>query len=203
MNPHLPPSLERLITELGKWPGIGRKTAMRLGMHLLSKGPQEMRELAHVLEVVAEKSRFCEQCGNVSEEELCVICQSPGRDAGLICVVEQLGDLLAIERSAEFRGLYHVLGGVLSPLDRVGPEDLRIHSLLKRVEAGGIREVILALNPTVEGDATMLYLQRQFEVAAELKITRLARGIPMGGSLDFLDQLTLGRALGARESLRS
>lgn len=203
MQNHLPPSLERLVQELGKWPGIGRKTALRLGMHLLGRGPQEMRELGTILLQVAERSRFCSRCGNVSEEEFCGICLAASRDQGTVCVVEQLGDLMAIERSGEYRGVYHVLGGVLSPLDGVGPEDLRIQQLTDRLREGVIGELILALNPTVEGDATALYLQHRLESMPAVKLSRLARGIPMGGSLDFLDQLTLGRALDGRESMRS
>lgn len=203
MHAHLPPSLERLIQELGKWPGIGRKTAQRLGMHLLARGPAELNELAGVLRLVAERTRSCEICGNVSEGERCTICSSPARDGSLVCVVEQLGDLLAVERSGEFRGRYHILGGVLSPLDGVGPEDLRIRQLEERVGAGEVQELILALNPTVEGDATVLYLQQRLQGHAGLRLSRLARGIPMGGSLDYLDQLTLGRALSGRESMRT
>jgi recombination protein RecR len=195
----LSPSLEILVAELGKLPGIGRKTALRLGLHLLLRGGRT-RELAAALLTAAEHCRFCQRCGNLGEEELCAICQNPSRDAQLICVVEQVPDLLAIERMAEFRGVYHVLGGALSPLDGVGPEQLRVADLLQRVSAGGVREIVLATSATVEGDTTALFLQRQLS-SAGLRISRLARGLPSGGSLESADQLTLARALDGRERL--
>lgn len=195
----LSPRLEALVAELGKLPGIGRKTALRLGLHLLLQQGRT-RELATVLVAAAEHCRFCRLCGNLGEEELCSICANPQRDAGLICVVEQVPDLLAIERVGEFRGVFHVLGGVLSPLDGVGPEQIRIAELERRVSTGEVREVVLATGATVEGDATALYLQRRLQ-GADLRISRLARGLPSGGSLESADQLTLARALDGRERL--
>ncbi len=195
----LSPSLEALVAELGKLPGIGRKTALRLGLHLLLQAGRT-RELAAALLRAAEHCRFCQKCGNLGEDELCPICRNPARDAGLICVVEQVPDLLAIERVGEYRGVYHVLGGVLSPLDGVGPEQLRLAELERRVGGGPVREVVLATSATVEGDATALYLQRLLQGGA-LRISRLARGLPSGGSLESADQLTLARALDGRERL--
>lgn len=210
MQSGLSPSLEALVAELGKLPGIGRKTALRLGLHLLVQGGR-IRELAAALGTAADQCRCCERCGNLSEAELCGICQNPARDSGVVCVVEQVPDLLAIERAGEYRGVYHVLGGALSPLDGVGPERLRVAELERRVRGGQLREVILATSTTVEGDATALYLQRRLEglgaagvepSGAELRLSRLARGMPAGGSLEMFDQLTLTRALDGRERLR-
>lgn len=195
----LGPSLENLVAELGKLPGIGRKTALRLGLHLLLQGGR-VRELAAALEAAAARCRFCERCGHLSEGELCGVCANPARDAGVICVVEQVPDLLAIERGGEYRGVYHVLGGALSPLDGVGPERLRLAQLEERLRAGGVRELILATSTTVEGDATALYLQRRLE-GRGVTLSRLARGMPAGGSLEMFDQLTLARALEGRERL--
>jgi len=205
MNSALSPSLEALVAELGRLPGIGRKTALRLGLHLLLQGGR-VRELAAALETAADQCRACARCGNLGEEELCAICRSPARDAGLLCVVEQVPDLLAVERAGEYRGVYHVLGGALSPLDGVGPAQLRIAELERRVAQGEVREVILATSTTVEGDATALYLQQRLERAggaegAAPRLSRLARGMPAGGSLEMFDQLTLARALDGRQRL--
>jgi len=197
----LTPSLETLVAEFGKLPGIGRKTALRMAMHVLGSGREPTLRLAEALRAVVERSRFCSVCGNLCEEDPCAICSNPRRDHGLICAVEQLSDLLALERSGEYRGVYHVLGGVLSPLDGVGPEDLRIEDLLRRIRGGEVKEVILATNATVEGDATALYLLRKLE-DQDLRVSRLARGVPMGGNLDYVDQLTLVRALDGRERIR-
>lgn len=194
----LTPRLEALVAELGKLPGIGRKTALRLGLHLLLKDNRAL-DLAGALLAAAEGCRFCAVCGNLSEEERCPVCANPARDAGLLCVVEQVPDLLAIERLGGFRGVYHVLGGLLSPLDGVGPEQLRLVELERRVAEGGVREVVLALAATVEGDATALYLQRHLQ--GRTRLSRLARGLPSGGSLETADALTLSRALDGRETL--
>jgi recombination protein RecR len=191
--------MESLVAEFAKLPGVGRKTAFRLALHLLTKGKDKALALSLALQVAVDSTRFCDRCGNLCEEELCLICQNPARDAQVICVVEQLQDLLAIERAGEFRGHYHVLGGVLSPLDGVGPDQLRLDSLAKRVSEG-TGEVILATNSTVEGDATALYIQRLLK-ASSWHLSRLARGLPMGGQLDYVDQLTLARALEGREKV--
>jgi recombination protein RecR len=188
------------VAELGRLPGIGRKTALRLGLHLLLQGGR-VRELAAALVRAADQCRFCVRCGNLSEDESCALCASPARDQGLVCVVEQVPDLLAFERGGEYRGLYHVLGGALSPLDGVGPERLRIAELEQRLRSEGVREVILATSTTVEGDATALYLQRRLE-DLDIRLSRLARGMPAGGSLEMFDQLTLARALDGRERLK-
>ncbi len=196
----LSPSLECLVNELGKLPGIGRKTALRLGLHLLMQGGR-LKDLSQALLQAAEQVRFCSRCGHLCEDELCELCRNPARDAGLICVVEQVPDLLAFERGGEYRGLYHVLGGALSPLDGIGPERLRVAELEARVAREAPREVILATSTTVEGDATALYLQRRLGGREGLKLSRLARGMPAGGSLEMFDQLTLSRALDHRASL--
>ena len=193
-------AIESLIAELARLPGIGRKTARRLTFHLLQQAPDEARRLARALEAVAEQVRPCEECGNVSEESRCEICRDPRRDASVLCVVEEPSVVQAVERSTEFRGRYHVLGGRLSPLDGIGPEALRIESLLARVRAGGVREVILATNPSMEGEVTATYLQQR--LAGEgVRVTRLARGLPVGGDLEYVDGVTLAHALLARQEL--
>jgi recombination protein RecR len=193
-------AIESLIAELARLPGIGRKTARRLTFHLLQQAPDEARRLARALEAVAEQVRPCEECGNVSEESRCEICRDPRRDASVLCVVEEPSVVQAVERSTEFRGRYHVLGGRLSPLDGVGPEALRIDSLLRRVRAGGVREVILATNPSMEGEVTATYLQ-QVLAGEGVRVTRLARGLPVGGDLEYVDGVTLAHALLARQEI--
>jgi len=192
--------MERLVAEFAKLPGIGRKTAFRLALHLLTQGRDPAIALSDALKQAIERSHFCELCGNLCEDERCDICRNPARDSNVICVVEQLQDLLALERAGEFRGHYHVLGGVLNPLDGVGPDQLRLDTLLKRVSVGE-GELILATNSTVEGDATALYIQRLL-ASSSWRLSRLARGLPMGGHLDYVDQLTLSRALEGRELIR-
>jgi len=193
-------AIESLIAELARLPGIGRKTARRLTFHLLQQAPDEARRLARALEAVAEQVRPCEECGNVSEESRCEICRDPRRDASVLCVVEEPSVVQAVERSTEFRGRYHVLGGRRSPLDGIGPEALRIESLLARVRAGGVREVILATNPSMEGEVTATYLQ-QMLAGEGVRVTRLARGLPVGGDLEYVDGVTLAHALLARQEL--
>ena len=193
-------AIESLIAEFARLPGIGRKTARRLTFHLLQQAPDEARRLARALEAVAEQVRPCEECGNVSEESHCEICRDPRRDASVLCVVEEPSVVRAVERSTEFRGRYHVLGGRLSPLDGVGPEALRIDSLLRRVRAGGVREVILATNPSMEGEVTATYLQ-QVLAGEGVRVTRLARGLPVGGDLEYVDGVTLAHALLARQEV--
>jgi recombination protein RecR len=197
----LTPSMESLVAEFGKLPGIGRKTALRLAMFILTEGQERALSLSSALKEVILRSRFCERCANLCEDDLCQICTNSHRDQKIVCVVEQLNDLMAIERAGDYRGVYHILGGFLSPLDGVSPGDLRIKQLLKRVEDGELQEVILATNSTVEGDATALYLIKELESTA-VKISRLARGVPIGGNLDYIDQLTLASAINSRERLR-
>jgi recombination protein RecR len=193
-------AIEDLTGELSRLPGIGRKTAQRLTYHLLKQPPEQSRRLADALLALAERVRPCTRCFNLTEEELCSICRDPRRDAALICAVEEAADIGAIERAGEFRGQYHVLGGRLSPLDGVTPDDLTIPQLVRRVAGGEIREVILATNPSLEGEATALYVQRQL-AAYSLSVTRIARGLPVGGDLEYADGVTIAQALTARRAM--
>ena len=193
-------AIEELITELAKLPGIGRKTAQRLTFHLLQQPPEQVERLASVLTSVSERVRPCSECGNLTEEQPCSICSDPRRDHGLVCVVEEPSTVGVVDRSTDFRGQYHVLGGRLSPLDGVGPEALRLDRLVQRVREGGIREVILATNPSMEGEVTATYIQ-QLLVGMGVRVTRLARGLPMGGDLEYVDGVTLAHALVARQDV--
>jgi recombination protein RecR len=193
-------AIDDLAAELSKLPGIGRKTALRLTYHLLKQSPDQSRRLASALVTLAERVKPCARCFNLTELELCDICRDPRRDVGVLCAVEEASDIGAIERAGEFRGLYHVLGGRLSPLDGVGPEDLTIPQLVGRVAGGGVREVILATNPSLEGEATALYVQRQL-VPYQLTVTRIARGLPVGGDLEYADGVTIAQALAARREM--
>jgi recombination protein RecR len=194
-------AIDALAAELAKLPGIGRKTALRLTYHLLKQPPEQSRRLADALTTLAERVKPCEVCFNLTEEECCTICRDPRRDASIICVVEEASDIGAIERAGEFRGVYHVLGGRLSPLDGVGPDDLTVQSLVQRVAGGEVREVILATNPSLEGEATALYLQRQLAPLA-VTVTRIARGLPVGGDLEYADGVTIAQALSARRVMQ-
>ena len=194
-------AIDDLATELARLPGIGRKTALRLTYHLLKQSPEQCRRLADALLTIGERVKPCARCFNLTEDELCSICRDPRRDAGIICVVEEASDIGAVERAGEFRGTYHVLGGRLSPLDGVGPEDLAIGALLKRVAGGTVHEVILATNPSLEGEATALYVQRQL-AGRPLTISRIARGLPVGGDLEYADGVTIAQALSARREMR-
>ena len=193
-------AIDDLATELAKLPGIGRKTALRLTYHLLKQSPDQSRRLAASLLTLSERVRPCERCYNLSEEELCAICRDPRRDPAIICAVEEASDIGAIERAGEFRGVYHVLGGRLSPLDGIGPEDLTIPQLVDRVATGGVREVIIATNPSLEGEATALYVQRQL-APYPLTVSRIARGLPVGGDLEYADGVTIAQALAARREM--
>ncbi|HYC31683.1 MAG TPA: recombination mediator RecR [Gemmatimonadales bacterium] len=193
-------AIEELITELARLPGIGRKTAQRLTFHLLQQPAEQALRLASVLSAVSERVRPCEDCGNLTEEQPCAICRDPRRDAGLLCVVEEASAVSVVDRSTDFRGRYHVLGGRLSPLDGIGPEALRIDRLVRRVEDGAIREVILATNPSMEGEVTATYIQ-QLLAGRGVRVTRLARGLPMGGDLEYVDGVTLAHALVARQEI--
>jgi recombination protein RecR len=195
----LSPAVENLVVQLARLPGIGRRTAQRLAFHLLSARAEEALELARAIEEVKTRVRFCRECGNLTEEELCAICADPRRDRTVICVVEQPVDVVSLERTGEFRGLYHVLGGALSPLDGVEPGDLRIEGLVRRVEEDGIAEVVLATNPTMTGEATAAYLADRLR--GKVRVTRLASGLPVGGDLEYADEVTLGRALAGRREL--
>jgi recombination protein RecR len=199
--------IDDLTNEFARLPGIGRKTALRLTYHLLKRPPEEIKRLARALESVADRVHACTRCGNLTEEELCAFCASPRRDASLICVVEEASDIGAIERTGEYRGLYHVLGGRLSPLEGIGPDELNVTGLLARVRAYeaddsalAVAEVIIATNPSVEGEATATFLQRQLQPLG-VRVTRLARGIPVGGDLEYVDGVTLAQALSGRREL--
>lgn len=193
------PAIERLIVELAKLPGIGPRTAQRLTFHMLRLPAAEILPLATAIVEVKERIGFCRRCFNLAEGELCEICADPRRDPSQICVVEQPFDIVTIERTREFHGLYHVLGGALSPIDGVEPDDLRIAELLARAD-DGVAEIILATNPTMTGEATAMYIADM--LPAQVRVTRLASGLPVGGDLEYADELTLGRALAGRRSLR-
>ncbi len=195
----LSPAVENLVTQLTKLPGIGRRTAQRLTFHLLSARPDDALELARAIEDVKTRVRFCRECGNLTEEDVCAICADTRRDRSLICVVEQPVDVVSLERTAEFRGLYHVLGGALSPIDGVEPSDLRIDGLLARLEGGEVEEIVLATNPTMTGEATAAYLADR--IRDRVRVTRLASGLPVGGDLEYADEVTLGRALAGRREM--
>ena len=193
------PPIARLIRAFQRLPGVGEKTASRFALHVLQAPTAEAEALAAALVDVKERIRPCSQCFQLTEADPCELCTSPRRDPRLLCAVEDQASLLALEKTRAFSGLYHVLGGRLSPMDGVGADDLRIRELLERVEAQGVREVILATNPDVEGEATALYLKRALEPLG-VRVTRIARGVPVGGDLEFADALTLGRALEGRGS---
>ncbi len=194
-------AIDDLATELSRLPGIGRKTALRLTYHLLRQPTDQTRRLAEALLTLGERVRPCSRCFNLTEEELCAICRDPRRDASILCVVEQSSDIGAIERAGEFRGVYHVLGGRLSPLDGVGPDDLTVTPLVERVATGGqVREVIIATNPSLEGEATALYVQGQLAPRG-VAVTRIARGLPVGGDLEYADGVTIAQAIAARRSM--
>ena len=214
--------IDDLTAELARLPGIGRKTALRLTYHLLKRPADEIRRLARALESVAESVRACSRCGNLTEADPCSLCTDARRDRGLVCVVEEASDIGAIERTGEYRGLYHVLGGRLSPLDGIGPDDLNIGTLLARLGSagagtnianrvaeptpadqytGGVRELIVATNPSVEGEATAVYLQKLIGPLG-IRVTRLARGLPVGGDLEYADGVTIAEALSGRRELR-
>ncbi|WP_067832470.1 recombination mediator RecR [Actinomadura kijaniata] len=192
--------VQNLIDELGRLPGVGPKSAQRIAFHLLAADPADVERLGRALKEVKEKVRFCGTCGNVAEEEQCRICRDPRRDPSVICVVEESKDVVAIEKTREFRGRYHVLGGAISPIEGVGPEDLRIRELMARLADGTVTELILATDPNLEGEATATYLARLVKPMG-LTVTRLASGLPVGGDLEYADEVTLGRAFEGRRLL--
>ena len=193
------PAVENLVSQLTRLPGVGQRTAQRLAFHLLRVSKDEANALAAAIAEVKERVRFCRECGNLTEEETCDICRDARRDHTIVCVVEQPADLISLERTHEFRGLYHVLGGSLSPLDGVEPEHLRIDELLGRVERNGVQEVVLATNPTMTGEATAAYLADRLR--GLVRVTRLASGLPVGSDLEYADEVTLGRALSGRREM--
>ena len=192
--------VQDLIEELGRLPGVGPKSAQRIAFHLLAADPSDVRRLVEVLTTVKEKVRFCTTCGNVAEDAQCRICRDPRRDLSVICVVEEPKDVLAVERTREFRGRYHVLGGAISPIEGIGPEDLRVRELMTRLADGVVTELILATDPNLEGEATATYLARLVKPMG-LRVTRLASELPVGGDLEFADEITLGRAFEGRRLL--
>jgi len=189
--------VQELIDELGRLPGIGPKSAQRIAFHILQTESFDVSRLAEVLIEVRDKVRFCTICGNVTESETCSICRDPRRSPATICVVEEAKDVVAVERTREFKGLYHVLGGAISPIDGIGPDDLRIRQLLQRLSDGVVTEVIIATDPNLEGEATATYLTRLLQ-QPNLRVTRLASGLPVGGDLEYADEVTLGRAFEGR-----
>lgn len=193
-------AIETLVTEFGRLPGIGRKTAQRLTYFLLKSSREDARRLARAIERVADEVRVCESCGNLSDESPCEYCRSPRRDERVICVVEEASDIQAIEKSGTFDGLYHVLGGRLSPLDGVGPDDLNIRRLVERLR-NGAEELIIATNPSVEGEATATYLHRLVASVSDVRVTRLARGLPVGGDLEYADGVTIAEAFSGRREM--
>jgi recombination protein RecR len=193
------PAVQNLVAQLTRLPGVGQRTAQRLAFHLLRAPKEEALALAEAIVEVKERVRFCRECGNLTEDEVCAICLDARRDHSMICVVEQPVDLISVERTAEFRGLYHVLGGALSPIDGVEPADLRIDELLQRVEHNGVEEVVVATNPNMTGEATAAYLADRLR--GRVRVTRLASGLPVGGDLEYADEVTLGRALAGRREM--
>jgi recombination protein RecR len=193
--------VQDLIDELGRLPGVGPKSAQRIAFHLLAAEPADIGRLQDALQKVRDGVQFCQICGNVSEEQTCRICKDSRRDATVVCVVEEPKDVVAVEKTREFKGRYHVLGGALDPLSGIGPDQLRIRELLARMGADDIKEIILATDPNTEGEATATYLVRLLRDFPGLTVTRLASGLPMGGDLEFADELTLGRALSGRRTV--
>ncbi|GAB2728954.1 recombination mediator RecR [Arthrobacter bambusae] len=192
-------AVQELIDELGRLPGVGPKSAQRLAFHILEADPEDMKRLVAAITTVKERVKFCTVCGNVTEQELCNICRDPRRDPSVICVVEESKDVLAVERTRSFRGRYHVLGGAINPIAGIGPDQLRIRELLTRLNDGAIQEIIIATDPNLEGEATATYLARMLK-SIGITVTRLASGLPVGGDLEYADEVTLGRAFEGRRN---
>lgn len=186
--------LEKAVSEFSKLPGIGRKTALRLVLHLLRQSNSDVEQFATAIAKVKQEVKYCRVCHNISDEDVCPICSDPRRDTSLICVVENIQDVMAVENTQQFRGLYHVLGGIISPMDGIGPDQLEIQSLVQRVEQGGVSEVILALSSTMEGDTTNFYISRKL-APLNVKLSVIARGISVGDELEYTDEVTLGRSI--------
>jgi len=193
-------AVQELIDELGRLPGVGPKSAQRIAFHILEADPEDMSRLASAITTVKEKVKFCQVCGNVTEQETCNICRDPRRDPTMICVVEESKDVIAVERTRSFRGRYHVLGGAINPIAGIGPDQLRIRELLSRLSDDQISEIIIATDPNLEGEATATYLVRMLK-SLGITVTRLASGLPVGGDLEYADEITLGRAFEGRRSL--
>lgn len=195
-----PRPLARLINEMSKLPGIGSKTAQRLAFHILSLEDKEAEQLAQAILSAKKELRYCSVCGNLTDTDPCAVCSDPSRDADIICVVESPKDVMALERIREFNGLYHVLNGVISPMDGIGPEDINLMSLLKRLQNSDVKELIIATNPNIEGEATAMYIARLIKPSG-IKVTRIAHGIPVGGDLEYADEVTLLKAVEGRREL--
>ena len=194
------PALQKLIDELGKLPGVGPKSAQRIAFHLIKLPEQDALSLANAIQEAKQKVRFCERCFNMSDEAICEICSDTQRDSSLVCVVEEPRDIVALERTREYKGLYHVLQGAINPIDGVGPEQLKIRELLERLKGNTLQEVILCTNPNIEGEATAMYLAKLIEPLG-IQVSRIASGLPVGGDLEYADELTLGRALEGRRKI--
>ncbi len=194
------PALQKLIDELGKLPGVGPKSAQRIAFHLIKIPEQDALSLADAIQQAKQKVRFCEKCFNMSDEEICEICSDSQRDSSLVCVVEEPRDIVALERTREYKGLYHVLQGAINPIDGIGPEQLKIRELLERLKGNTVIEVILCTNPNIEGEATAMYLAKLIEPLG-IQVSRIASGLPVGGDLEYADELTLGRALEGRRNI--
>ena len=191
--------VERAVEQLASLPGIGRKTALRLALHLLSRPVSDVQTFAHALAEMREGIVYCKKCHNISDTELCPICSNPKRDQSLVCVVQHVGDVLAIEKTGQYRGVYHVLGGVISPIDGIGPEDLKITELIDRVRQGNVQEIILALGTTMEGDTTNFFIYRSLS-GLDVKLSVIARGVAIGDEIEYADEVTLGRSILSRTS---
>lgn len=189
--------IEGAVEAFSSLPGIGKKTALRLTLHLLQQPPEQAQQFSAAIREMREKVRFCERCHNLSDDKLCAVCTAPKRDQSTICIVEGVRDLMAIEQTQQYNGLYHVLGGVIAPIEGIGPDDLNIGSLVERIEKGEVKEIIMAISPTIEGDTTIFYLAKQLK-AFDLRISTIARGVSFGGELEYADELTLGRSIQAR-----
>ena len=194
------PALQKLIDELGKLPGVGPKSAQRIAFHLIKLPEQDALSLANAIQQAKQKVRFCETCFNMSDEAICEICSDTQRDSSLVCVVEEPRDIVALERTREYKGLYHVLQGAINPIDGIGPEQLKIRELLERLKGNTLQEVILCTNPNIEGEATAMYLAKLIEPLG-IQVSRIASGLPVGGDLEYADELTLGRALEGRRKI--
>jgi recombination protein RecR len=194
--------IENAVNEFARLPGIGKKTALRLVLHLLKQDPAQVKLFGEVVTRMRDQIKFCKNCHNVSDEEICSICGSPSRNKSLICVVETIRDVMAIENTQQFNGVYHVLGGIISPIDGIGPDQLNIYSLVERVQQQGVEEIIMALSPTIEGDTTIYYLSKKLK-DLPVKITTIARGIAFGGELEYADEMTLARSISNRLPLES
>ena len=193
--------LQDTVSEFSRLPGIGRRTALRLAMHLLKMEPSEVEQMTSAISRFRNQIRYCSECNNLSDSERCPICQNPERDHSTICVVEQVGDLMSIENTRQYRGIYHVLGGVISPMQGVGPSDLKIDMLVDKVAAGGVKEVILAISTSVEGETTLFYIMNRLKAYPQVKVTTIARGIGFGDELEYVDELTITHALMNRREI--